>query len=87
VKRKTPQATQNLKEQSMPYTDEEVALAKTMFERAQARGQTRPRAIAVAIGLSRPQISHTVHHEPTYRDFLTRARTTLKKRKQARADN
>lgn len=66
----------------MPYTDEEVTLAKTMFEQAQARGQTRPRAIAVVIGLSRPQIRHTVHHQPTYRDFLARARTKLKKREQ-----
>ncbi len=71
----------------MPYTEEEVALAKTMFEHAQARGETGPRAIAVMVGLSRPQIKHAVHHEPTYRDFLTRARTKLKKRKQGKSES
>ena len=61
----------------MPYTDEEIALAKSMFERAQARGEARPRAIAVMVGLSTPKARHAVYHEPTYRDYLRQARTKL----------
>lgn len=62
----------------MPYTNEEVALAKSMFERARAQGETRPRAIAVMVGLSRPDARHVVRHEPHYRDYLKRARISLR---------
>ena len=64
----------------MPYTDEEVALAKSMFERARAQGKARPRAIAVMVGLSRPEARHVVRHEPHYRDYLKRARISLRAR-------
>lgn len=61
---------------SAPYTDAEIALAKRLFEQAQASGTLKPPRGLIAIALSngyRQSVSQAV----TFRDYLRDARHRL----------
>ena len=61
----------------MTYTNTEIALAKRLFEQEQISGAGGPLAVAVMAGISRPNARHVVRHQPSYRDYLARARASL----------
>jgi hypothetical protein len=60
----------------LPYTDDEIVLAKCMFTKAQASGTLKSSRGLIAVALS-SGYRHSVAQTPSYLDYLPDARERL----------